>query len=107
MPHLRDVRAGKTAFQLPVVLGVVRRAAAATVAKDMKPGAEPWEAVDAAMSQLIEESGRLVQPLGEPENVLKSASFPSKFCEVLTAVVQSAGRRRGWRAWPRSRRRWR
>lgn len=80
MPHLRDVRSAKTSFQLTTVLGVVKQAATSTVAKDMKPGASPWEAIADVITQLIEESGKLVQPISEPENVLKSelsSSYPS------------------------------
>lgn len=75
MPHLRDVRSSKTSFQLTTVLGVVKQAATSTVAKDMKPGASPWDAIADVMRHLIEESGKLVQPISEPDNVLKSELF--------------------------------
>ena len=51
----------------------------------MKPGGSPWDAIGDAISHLIEESGKLVQPMSEPENVLKSKLLASLFyCLRLT-----------------------
>lgn len=72
MPHLRDVRSSKTPFQLTAILGVVKACATSTVAKDMKPGGSSWEALGNAVGHLIEESNKLMQPMSESENVLKS-----------------------------------
>lgn len=72
MPHLKDVRSSKTSFQLTTILGVVKACATSTVAKDMKPGSSPWEAVGNAIGHLIEESSKLMQPISDSENVLKS-----------------------------------
>lgn len=74
MPHLRDVRASKCPFQLTSILAVVKQSATSTVTPEMKPGVSPWEAVGDFMTLLIEESTKLVQPVSEPENVLKSKS---------------------------------
>ena len=72
MPHLKDVRASKSSFQLTTVLGVVKSCATSTVAKDMKPGSSPWEAIGNFIGQLIEDSNKLMQPMLEAESVLKS-----------------------------------
>ena len=72
MTHLKDVRSSKSPFQLPAVLGIVKQSATSTVVKDMKPGASPWDAIGDVITHLIEESTKLVQPISEPENVIKS-----------------------------------
>ena len=79
----------KTSFQLTTVLGIVKQAATSTVVKDMKPGASPWEAIVDVITHLIEESGKLVHPISEPENVLKS--------ELFMLVLQSRALHRGLR----------
>lgn len=77
MTHLKDVRSSKSSFQLPAVLGIVKQSATSTVVKDMKPGASPWDAIGDVITHLIEESTKLVQPISEPENVIKSELNPS------------------------------
>lgn len=72
MPHLSDVRTAKSSFQLTTILGVLKNSATTTIAKDLKPGASVWEAVNVAMTQVIDEAGKLVQPILGPENVMKS-----------------------------------
>jgi hypothetical protein len=94
MPHLRDVRASKSAFQLTTILGVVKQSATATVAKDMKPGASPWEAIGEVITHLIEESSKLVQPISEPENVLKSKPFTMSLRLVTDMASLSSNRHR-------------
>ena len=59
-------------FQLTTILGVVKQSATSTVAKDLKPGTSPWEAVGDAISRLIEEGGKLIPSILEHESVLKS-----------------------------------
>jgi len=75
MPHLKDVRSSKSPFQLTTILAVVKESLVSTVAPDMKPGASPWEALGDVITHMIEESSKLVQPLLEPENVLKSKLY--------------------------------
>ncbi|KAF8893676.1 dynein associated protein-domain-containing protein [Gymnopilus junonius] len=90
MPHLKDVRSSKSSFQLTTILGVVKQSATATVAPEMKPGASPWDAIGEVVSHLIEESTKLVQPLSEPENVLKitgTAPWVTRIAEVKAALA--------------------
>ena len=73
MTYLKDVRPSKSSFQLSAVLGIVKQPAATTVVKDMKPGASLWDAIGNVITHLIEESTNwFVQPISEPENVIKS-----------------------------------
>lgn len=76
MPHLKDVHSSKSPFQLTTVLGVVKSCATSTVAKDMKPGTSMWDAIGDAAGHLIEESSKLLHPMSEAENVLKSELYP-------------------------------
>ncbi|KAJ3503186.1 hypothetical protein NLJ89_g8547 [Agrocybe chaxingu] len=90
MPHLRDVRSSKTAFQLTTILAVVKQSATSTVAKDMKPGASPWDAIGDSIGHLIEESTKLVQPILGPENVQKitgTAPWVSRIAEIKAALA--------------------
>ncbi|PPR02344.1 hypothetical protein CVT24_011688 [Panaeolus cyanescens] len=90
MPHLSDVRTAKSSFQLTTILGVVKNSATSTIAKDLKPGASVWDAVNAAMTQVIDEAGKLVQPILEPENVLKitgTAPWVTRIAEVKAALA--------------------
>ncbi|KAF9478081.1 dynactin [Pholiota conissans] len=90
MPHLRDARSSKTSFQLTTILSVVKQSATSTVAKDMKPGASPWEAIGEVITHLIEESSKLVQPISEPENVLKitgTAPWVARISEIKAALA--------------------
>lgn len=77
MTHLKYVRSSKSSLQLPAILGIVRQSATSTVVKDMKPGASPWDAIGDVITYLIEESTKLVQPISEPENVIKSCGLAS------------------------------
>ena len=55
----------------------------------MKPGGSPWDAIGDAISHLIEESGKLVQPMSEPENVLKSKFLASLFYRLPLTLLLS------------------
>jgi dynactin 1 len=72
MPHLSDARSAKSSFQLTTVLTFVKQIATSTVAKDLKPGGNAWEAVGTSISQLLEQGSKLLPSAMEPENVLKS-----------------------------------
>ncbi|KAF9567724.1 dynactin [Agrocybe pediades] len=90
MPHLRDVRASKTPFQLTTILGLVKESVVSTVAPDMKPGASPWETLGDVFTHMIEESSKLVQPLLEHENVLKitgTAPWIARVAEIKAALA--------------------
>ncbi|KAF9055788.1 dynein associated protein-domain-containing protein [Panaeolus papilionaceus] len=90
MPHLSDVRTAKSSFQLTTILGVLKNSATSTIAKDLKPGASVWEAVNVAMTQVIDEAGKLVQPILGPENVMKitgTAPWVTRVAEVKAALA--------------------
>ncbi|KAF9011292.1 dynactin [Cyathus striatus] len=69
--HVRDARSSKSPFLLTSVLSMVKEAATATVAKGLKPGSSPWEAVGASIAQLVEEGGKLLPMIMENESVVK------------------------------------
>ena len=74
MPHISDVRSSKAPFQLATVLSFVKKTASSTVAKDMKPGISPWEAVGNSISQLVQECSILLPLAMESENIVKRKS---------------------------------
>lgn len=74
MPHLGDARAEKTPFHLAAVLSIVKATAESTVAKKMKPGMSPWDAVGEAMLQIVQEGSDLLPLALEAESVTKSES---------------------------------
>ncbi|KAJ7082516.1 dynein associated protein-domain-containing protein [Mycena crocata] len=71
MPHLSDVRSSKAPFQLTTILSFVKQIATSTVAKDMKPGVSPWEAIGESIAQLVQEGSKLLPLTLEAENVIK------------------------------------
>ncbi|KAK7063669.1 CAP-Gly domain-containing protein [Favolaschia claudopus] len=71
MPHLSEVRSSKAPFQLTTILGFVKQIASSTVAKDIKPGASPWEAIGESITQLVQEGTKLLPLTLEAENVIK------------------------------------
>ena len=75
MPHISDVRAAKSAFQLSNVLAFVTQTAGSTVGKG-HDAASPWDAVGNFLTQIITEVGRIVPMSLEPENTVKSTSTP-------------------------------
>ncbi|KIM47423.1 hypothetical protein M413DRAFT_439091 [Hebeloma cylindrosporum] len=90
MTHLKDVRSSKSSFQLPAILAIVKQSATSTVVKDMKPGASPWDAIGDVITHLLEESTKLVQPISEPENVIKVTGTPpwvTRIAEVKAALA--------------------
>lgn len=74
MPHLGDARSGKTPFHLGTVLSIVKATAESTVAKKMKPGITPWDAVGEAMLQINQEGSDLLPLALEAESVTKGES---------------------------------
>jgi dynactin 1 len=71
MPHLSDVRADKTPFQLATVLSYVKQTAETTVAKNLKPGMSPLDAVGESILELVQEGSNLLPLALESENVAK------------------------------------
>jgi dynactin 1 len=71
MPHLSDVRGDKTPFHLATVLSYVKQTAETTVAKNLKPGMSPWDAVGESILELVQEGSNLLPLALETENVAK------------------------------------
>lgn len=71
MPHISDVRAAKSAFQLSTVLSFVKESAGSTVGKG-RNDSPSWESVSDFLGQVIQEAGRIVPLSLEAENTLKS-----------------------------------
>ena len=84
MPHISDVRAAKSAFQLSTVLSFVRESAASTVGKGRSDDSSPWDAVGDFLGQIIQEAGRIVPMSLEAESTLKS-----KFAPCLVATYRN------------------
>lgn len=72
MPHIGDVRAAKSAFQLSTVLSFVKQATASTVAKGQDDDMSAWDSVGNYFAQVIQEAARIVPMSLETENTLKS-----------------------------------
>ncbi|KAF7320182.1 CAP-Gly domain-containing protein [Mycena kentingensis (nom. inval.)] len=90
MPHLSDVRANKTPFQLTTILSMAKQNAIATVAKDMKPGSNAWEAIGESVTQLVQEGSKLLPLTMEAENVIKVSGISpwvTRIEEVKTSLA--------------------
>lgn len=95
MPHFKEIHASKSPFQLTTILGVVKQSVTSTVAKDLKPGTSPWEAVGDAITRLIDEGGKLFPSIHEQESVLKSkwwfsCLFGKKDFDIYLLVSRTA-----------------
>ncbi|KAI0652665.1 dynactin [Trametes meyenii] len=71
MPHISDVRAAKSSFQLSRVLSFVKESAASTVGKGRNSDSSSWESVGEFLNQVVQEAGRIVPLSLEGENSLK------------------------------------
>ncbi|KAJ2917876.1 hypothetical protein MD484_g2604, partial [Candolleomyces efflorescens] len=90
MPHLSDVRAAKSPFQLATILSTVKETAIASVAKDLKPTASVWEAISEHMSQLMEGGNKLLPLILEQDNVQKisgTAPWITRVAEIKAALA--------------------
>ncbi|TFK24263.1 dynactin [Coprinopsis marcescibilis] len=90
MPHLSDVRAAKSPFQLTTVLGIVKQTAASTVAKEIKPGASVWDAISDYINQLMDEGNKLLPLTLEKENVQKitgTAPWITRVNDIKSALA--------------------
>ncbi|KAF7307559.1 CAP-Gly domain-containing protein [Mycena indigotica] len=90
MPHISDVRANKTPFQLTTILSAAKQNALATVAKDMKPGSSAWEAIGESITQLVQEGTKLLPLTMEAENVVKASGISpwvTRVEEVKTSLA--------------------
>ncbi len=72
MPHIDEVRASKSSFQLGRVLSFVNNVASSTVAKICKNKASPWAALSDAISELVAQANALFPNTLDIENIVKS-----------------------------------
>ena len=72
MPHVDEVRASKSSFQLGRVLSFVNDVASSTVAKICKNTASPWTALSDAISELVAQANVLFPNTLDVENIVKS-----------------------------------
>ncbi|KAH9854440.1 dynactin [Lenzites betulinus] len=89
MPHISDVRAAKSAFQLSTVLSFVKESAGSTVGKG-RNDSPSWESVSDFLGQVIQEAGRIVPLSIEAENTLKisgSAPWVARIDEIKAATA--------------------
>ncbi|PFH49823.1 hypothetical protein AMATHDRAFT_4583 [Amanita thiersii Skay4041] len=90
MPHLSDARSAKAPFQLNAILSLVKQIAASTVAKDLKPGASPWNAIGDFITQLASEGAKLLPLMMEPGNVVKVsgiAPWVTRLAEIKASMA--------------------
>ncbi|KAI0370083.1 dynactin [Pilatotrama ljubarskyi] len=90
MPHISDVRAAKSAFQLSTVLSFVKESAASTVGKGRSSDSCPWDSVSEFLNQVIQEAGRIVPLSLEGENTLKisgTAPWVVRIDEIKAATA--------------------
>ena len=72
MPHVDEVRASKSSFQLGRVLSFVNTVASSTVAKICKNTSSPWAALSDAISELVAQANALFPNTLDSENIIKS-----------------------------------
>ncbi|KAG6844441.1 hypothetical protein H0H93_016501, partial [Arthromyces matolae] len=90
MPHLSNARSAKSPFQLTTLLALVKQTAAASVAKDIKPGESVWEAIGASIAAVVQEGSRLVPLTLEADNVLKisgMAPWITRISEIKASLA--------------------
>ncbi|SRR6266404_2801244 len=86
MPHIDEVRASKSSFQLGRVLSFVNNVASSTVAKICKNTLSPWTALSDAISELVAQANALFPSTLDIENIIKSVASSSclgtlSYCE--------------------------
>jgi dynactin 1 len=72
MPHIDEVRASKSSFQLGKVLSFVNNIASSTVAKICKDTTSSWASLGKAISELVTQTNGLFPKTMDHENVVKS-----------------------------------
>ncbi|KAF8273848.1 dynactin [Lactarius quietus] len=90
MPHVDEVRASKSSFQLGRVLSFVNNVASSTVAKICKNTASPWSALSDAISELVAQANALFPSTLDIENIVKItgvAPWIVRIEEVKAAVA--------------------
>ncbi|KAI9513092.1 dynein associated protein-domain-containing protein [Russula earlei] len=73
MPHIDEVRASKSSFQLDKVLSLVNSIASSTVAKICKETTSSWASLSKAISELVAQTNALLPKTMDHENVVKIA----------------------------------
>ncbi|KAH9996492.1 dynein associated protein-domain-containing protein [Russula vinacea] len=71
MPHIDEVRASKTSFQLSKVLSFVNNIASSTVAKICKDTTSSWASLGKAISELVTQTNALFPKTVDHENIVK------------------------------------
>lgn len=71
MPHIDEVRASKSSFQLSKVLSFVNNIASSTVAKICKDTTSSWTSLGKAISELVTQTNALFPKTMDHENVVK------------------------------------
>jgi len=91
MPHVDEVRASKSPFQLSKVLSFVNNIASSTVAKICKDTTS-WASLTKAISELITQTNALFPKTTDHESVVKSASrnIPGELYLIPHAVTGTA-----------------
>ena len=74
MPHIDEVRASKSSFQLSKVLSFVNDIASSTVAKICKDTTSSWTSLGKAISELVTQTNALFPKTMDHENVVKVSS---------------------------------
>ncbi|KAH9043663.1 dynein associated protein-domain-containing protein [Lactarius pseudohatsudake] len=90
MPHIDEVRASKSPFQLGRVLSFVNDVASSTVAKICKNTASPWTALSDAISELVAQANALFPNTMDIENIVKitgAAPWIVRIEEVKVAMA--------------------
>jgi dynactin 1 len=90
MPHVDEVRASKSSFQLGRVLSFVNDVASSTVAKICKNTASPWIALSDAISELVAQANALFPNTLDIENIVKitgAAPWIVRIEEVKVAMT--------------------
>ncbi|KAH9982314.1 dynein associated protein-domain-containing protein [Lactifluus volemus] len=90
MPHIDEVRASKSSFQLSKVLSFVNNIASSTVAKISKNAGSSWSALSNAISELSAQTNALFPKTTDLENVVKitgTAPWIVRVEEVKTAMT--------------------
>ncbi|KAI0658356.1 dynactin [Cubamyces menziesii] len=90
MPHISDVRAAKSAFQLSTVLSFVKQSVDSTVGKGRNDDLSPWDAVSEFLNQVVQDAGKIVPLSLEGENTLKisgTAPWVARIDEIKAATA--------------------
>jgi dynactin 1 len=92
MPHVDEVRASKSPFQLSKVLSFVNNIASSTVAKICKDTTSSWASLAKAISELVTQTNALFPKTTDHESVVKSAShnIPGELYLIPCAVTGTA-----------------